>query len=280
MSSVSSPRSGVRCAPCLQRLGLSGAGYVTSPSWLSDGDLAYLRVDTLARTAALVRRAWETNAPAQLIVRWLTGHSPVAVRWNANGVGTVVQRGWGDTLMLARITLAHPTQVEDMGIRWTDAYTADAAISRDGALIAYQTNVEGREDVYVQRITGGKRMLVTPNGGCSPVWAGPNELLFIGGGNRRGRGRGAGRANSCLVDSVRSVRLQTSPDLSSDAPTVMWPAETGMMDGTTTFLVPLPGDSTFLFAARGDGRGGRGDALPMVVLTNAHKEIERLFRPR
>ena len=51
-------------------------------------------------------------------------------------------------------------------------------ISPDGKLIAYVTTKTGRDEVYVQRITGGGEVQVSVSGGAEPVWSKEGGELF------------------------------------------------------------------------------------------------------
>jgi hypothetical protein len=48
---------------------------------------------------------------------------------------------------------------------------AAPSLSRDGSLVAYESDESGRWDVYVQRISDGRRVIVSTAGGEEPFWA-------------------------------------------------------------------------------------------------------------
>ena len=54
----------------------------------------------------------------------------------------------------------------------------DARISPDGEWIAYVSDESGREEVSVQRISGGERTVLSPAGGHQPVWRRDGAELF------------------------------------------------------------------------------------------------------
>lgn len=59
-----------------------------------------------------------------------------------------------------------------------------AAFSPDGRLVAYQSNEAGRWDVYVQRLSDGRRTVVSSGGGVRPFWSRDGSALYYGAGNR------------------------------------------------------------------------------------------------
>ena len=67
----------------------------------------------------------------------------------------------------------------------SNAYVATAAdesagrVSPDGRWIAYTSNEEGRDNVYLDSYPRhGQRVLVSPNGGMHPVWRGDGKELY------------------------------------------------------------------------------------------------------
>ena len=58
------------------------------------------------------------------------------------------------------------------------------ALSRDGGLLAYQSDEGGRWDVYVQRLRDGKRSIVSTAGGERPFWSQDGTALFYQAGTR------------------------------------------------------------------------------------------------
>ena len=59
-----------------------------------------------------------------------------------------------------------------------------AAFSPDGRLVAYQSNAGGRWDVYVQRLSDGRRTVVSSGGGVRPFWSRDGSALYYGAGSR------------------------------------------------------------------------------------------------
>jgi serine/threonine-protein kinase len=57
--------------------------------------------------------------------------------------------------------------------------TARAEFSPDGRFLAYESNASGRNEVYVQPVSGsGRRVTISSNGGLRPAWAGHGRELF------------------------------------------------------------------------------------------------------
>jgi dipeptidyl aminopeptidase/acylaminoacyl peptidase len=57
--------------------------------------------------------------------------------------------------------------------------TARAEFSPDGRFLAYESGAAGRNEVYVQPVSGaGRRVTISSNGGVRPAWAGHGRELF------------------------------------------------------------------------------------------------------
>ncbi len=86
-----------------------------------------------------------------------------------------------------------------------DVVEVDPAFSPDGKFIAYASNEEGTEQVFVRPFPGpGGRWKVSVNGGKFPAWsAATHELLFLGGDDRI---QAAGYSVDGNVFSVRAPR--------------------------------------------------------------------------
>ena len=136
----------------------------------------------------------QAGGPANLYLRSadLTGHgvrlttSPngqVPFAWAPDGKLLIFQEDSPGTNMdigMVAIGAARATQPLIRG----PSDEAHPAISRDGRWIAYQSNLSGRWEVYVQPFPGlAVRWQVSAQGGLSPIWH-PNgsELFFRNGG--------------------------------------------------------------------------------------------------
>ncbi len=84
----------------------------------------------------------------------------------------------------------------------TGASENGAAISPDGEWLAYLSDTSGRAEIYVQPFPGlGPRVLVSTDGGKSPVWSSKGDELFY-------------RQGSAMM----VVRVETDPELTVGKP--------------------------------------------------------------
>jgi len=105
------------------------------------------------------------------------------------------------------------------------ATTADepsADLSPDGRYVAYESNLSGRSEIYVQRFpeTEG-RQLASIDGGVQPVWGRDGRALFY-------RAPGPGRMMRMMV-----VDVTPGETLTLGLPRVLWEAASSRFPGVT-----------------------------------------------
>lgn len=139
----------------------------------------------------------------------------------------------------------------------TDVVETNPAVSPNGRLFAYQSNVSGAgTEVYVSPIDGSTRLQVSLHGGSAPRWAHSGNVLFF-----RVTGAGAG------ADTLYSARIlgTADPTIGEIKPVL---AGASLAGG----YAPLPGDTLFVM------RPAAADAhRPFIVVLNFVQELDRLF---
>ena len=155
-----------------QRLTDDGADS-NDPQWSSDGKVVAYSVSAPGGKDLAERRLTESTAKVfavrngtQFPSDWLHDGRALIVTDDANGKGLdiMVQPADGSA---ARAYVA------------TAADESAGRVSPDGHWIAYTSNEEGRDNVYLDSYPRPQhRVLVSPNGGMHPVWRGDGKELY------------------------------------------------------------------------------------------------------
>lgn len=103
----------------------------------------------------------------------------VATDWSADGRFIAYTRSGGATGLDIWILPLAGSRVPFPAVE-TRAAEDNAAFSRDGRWLAYQSNESGRDEVYVRRFQGpGGPVRVSTNGGTQPRWRDDGTELFF-----------------------------------------------------------------------------------------------------
>ncbi|HSE39152.1 MAG TPA: hypothetical protein VLH08_00180, partial [Acidobacteriota bacterium] len=98
----------------------------------------------------------------------------------------------------------------------TPATEIDGVFSPDGNWIAYTSDESGRFEIYVRSVGGPQgRWQVSTNGGVSPRWKQPDEIIYLQG------------------ENVMRVAVQTTPTFSAATPEVLFTGPYQQMDVTS-----------------------------------------------
>jgi serine/threonine-protein kinase len=225
-----------------------------SPSWLPGGrEIAFVRGSRdSARVWSIMRRVWDGSGDAKRVYSsgsrlalggWLPDGRRVVV-WTAS---PVTPTGQGT---LGILSLDRPDTITPL-VGTTGEVSP--VVSRDGRLIAYQSNESGTPQVYVRSLVTGERRQVSLTTGSTPRWAWSGREVFF-------------TSGALLM----SAEVRSAGELSVGK-------LTPVLDGVVGRLVPtpLPGDS--LFVAAGEGEAAALSRAPMVVMVNFQKRLAQLF---
>ena len=130
-----------------------------------------------------------------------------------------------------------------------------ADVSPDGRWLAYVSDESGEPEVYVRPFPdGGGKMIVSTDGGSSPVWSADERELFYREGNR-----------------VMAVRIQLGDELTLGTPTFLFESSfAGGNFGANSFDVTANGERFLVVESSTRTRG------ELHVVLNWFEELERL----
>jgi len=147
-------------------------------------------------------------------------------------------------------------------------------LSPDGRWLAYHTQESGQQQVYVEAFPGpGPRILVSTNGGGSPVWRADGQELFYARPNRDGQPRNAGEFDVALM----AVTVAGGQTLSLGKPRQLFAGRYSMNNPDRGFDVSPDGRRFLLLQAR---QRTPDVITEMIVVQNWTEELKRLARPR
>ncbi len=93
----------------------------------------------------------------------------------------------------------------------TSALEESATLSRDGSLLAYESDRTGVREVYVREFPAGGEIQVSTNGGMEPVWSPDDSELFY-------RGLGDTRVLAASIRAQRRLEVVGQEELFISAP--------------------------------------------------------------
>ena len=140
---------------------------------------------------------------------------------------------------------------------------AHAVVSPNGAWMAYESNLSGRNEIYVERYPDlGGRQLVSSRGGRLPLWSRTGgELFFTGSGS-----------GELMAVAVQSSHLVIGP------PQVLVGSDFSLTPGNQPYDIAPDGRFVILRAAQ-DG-SSRGRSTNLIVIQNWFEELKRLVPTR
>jgi serine/threonine-protein kinase len=180
----------------------------------ADGDLYWMPVDGSGEAQRLT--AHDSDVRSEPQVR-------VPASWSPDGRTLLFTQRRGASLNRDIWTLTRgESRAVTKPLLATGADEPSADISPDGRYIAYESNLSGRSEIYVQRFSGtGRRELVSADGGVQPVWGRDGRALFY-------RAPGPARMMRMMVVDVRPEET-----LTFGPPRVLWDALSTRFPGGT-----------------------------------------------
>jgi serine/threonine-protein kinase len=216
------------------------AGADRSPAWTPDGRAITFLSDRPISTDT-IRKAnpfnvWEQAADGTGEPRLLWGKDgPTDASWSADGRWLVLGATKSTGASARREILAAHLGVDSLARRIvaTGADAANAALSPDSRWLAYVSNEQGANEVFVRPfpdVNGGKWQ-VSSGGGSAPVWAhNGRELFYVANGK------------------MNVVSIHPGPPFSADPPRALFTIPDGLRAGSPVggaFAI-TPDDRRFL----------------------------------
>ena len=136
-----------------------------------------------------------------------------------------------------------------------------SAISPDGRWMAYQDNLSGRTEIYVERYPElGTRQQISADGGRLPIWSPNGRELFF---------------SSLDARRMLAVPVQPGAQIVSGRAQVLFEfAIAPMLGGSRPY--DIAPDGRFLIIRSGQAEVGEGTAPQIVVVQNWFEELKRL----
>jgi serine/threonine-protein kinase len=139
--------------------------------------------------------------------------------------------------------------------------SAYAAVSPDGRWIAYESNVSGRAEIYVERYPDlGNRQQISTGSGRMPLWSRDGQELFF---------------SSFGGDQMFAVAVQQPGSmLVAGRPQLLFDIAMFVIAGTRAY--DIAPDGRFLVIRSGQAEAGGGTAANLIVVQNWFEELKRL----
>jgi Tol biopolymer transport system component len=131
-----------------------------------------------------------------------------------------------------------------------------AMFSPDGRWLAYVSDESGEEEIYVRPYPGpGTKTMISTDGGREPVWSANGRELFYRNGGQ-----------------VLSVRVETEPEFSAGAPSVLFEGDYYLEPGGGNCYDVTPDSQRFLMVQREP----ESPPTEITVVLNWIEELKRL----
>ena len=131
--------------------------------------------------------------------------------------------------------------------------------------MSYQSNVSGREEIYVERYPElGSRQPISTDGGVRPLWSRNGRELFFGGLDGR---------------QMFVVPVQSGTTLVAGRPQVLFEAAM-IAPAVVSRTYDLAPDGRFIVILRADEKTGSGMAPGLILVQNWFEELKRLLPTR
>ena len=238
-----------------------------SPLWTSDGQRIVFTSRRAGYLELFSRQADGTGADERLLSR-------------AKNLIDLHADGWspdGSHVLFTEVSPASPinqcaigeTPIERSSdvrvLVKSDFCSQFSALSPNRLWMAYQSNVGGREEIYVERYPElGSKQQISTDGGVRPLWSRNGRELFFGGLDGR---------------QMFVVPVQSGTTLVAGRPQVLF--EAAMIApavGSRTY--DLAPDGRFIVILRAEEKTGSGTAPGLILVQNWFEDLKRLLPTR
>jgi Tol biopolymer transport system component len=231
----------------------------TRPLWTLDGQ----RIIFTSRRAGYLELFWRpadgTGSDERLLGRARDLIDLQAAGWSADGrrlLFTEVQPS--HQCVIGQIAIERPS---DANVLMKDAFCNwYPAVSPEGGWMAYDSNVSGREEIYIERYPElGNRQQISTGGGRIPLWSRDGRELFF---------------SSLDGRQMLAVPVQSGTTLATGRPQVLF--EIPMVASLSFRPYDIAPDGRFLIIRSEQPEAGGGTASNLIVVQNWSEELKRL----
>ena len=237
----------------------------TRPLWTPDGQRIVFTSTRAGYFEMFWRRADGTGSDERLLTRAKDLADLRGSGWSADGKQLVfTEMPPNVQCAIGQMAIEQPSYVR---VLVKGDFCSDwATVSPNGHWMAYESNVSGRQEIYVERYPDlGDRQQISTGGGTRPLWSRNGRELFF-----------------ASVDGRRMFALEVEPG------TTTLGAGRLQMLFEFAMLVPTGGtqpydtapDGRFLIIRGGQSDAGGDTASNLIVVLNWSEELKRLAPPK
>ncbi|NIM02095.1 MAG: protein kinase [Acidobacteria bacterium] len=155
---------------------LTTVGRNIAPVWSHDGRYVYFGSDREGELD-IWRRVADLSEPAERVLEMDGAQVPSAT--SSDGEWLLFEQAVPSNTDIARLKLSGDPEVEMLVDSLADESTPD--LSADGKFFCFQSDETGRWDIHVMEIATGRRWIVSPNSGYTPLWSDDGKsILYLG----------------------------------------------------------------------------------------------------
>jgi serine/threonine-protein kinase len=229
------------------------------PLWTPDGQRIIFTSTRAGYPELFWRPADGTGSDERLLARAKDLLNLRADGWSADGRQLLFTEVFlpGQNA-IGQIAIERPTDVKMLAK--SDFSNSFAAVSPDGRWMAYDSNVSGRYEIYVERYPElGNRQQISTGGGRIPLWSRDGRELFF---------------SNMVSRQMLAVAMQSGRTLVAGQPQVLFEFMMPPIQGGFR-LYDIAPDGRFLIIRSGQADGA-GSAQNLVVAQNWTEELKRL----
>jgi len=225
-----------------------------SPLWTPDGQRIVFTSQRAGYPELFWRPADGTGSDERFLARSKDLTDLRGNGWSADGKQLLFTEVSG-TSAIWRMVIERPSDAKVLV-----KSDSPSPVSLDGGWIAYQSNVSGRTEIYVERYPElGRRQQISTGGGMRPLWSHDGRELFFGSPDGR---------------QMFAVAVQSGTTLIAGRPQVLFESAMFVAPGGRPY--DLAPDGRFLIIRSGEADAGGATAPQIVVVQHWFEELKRL----